>query len=123
MNEPKVTWNRKDEIRPVNMRQVYDEKVKIKRKPEKARMSPLNQSLNKITWKNEENLVTIKIKIFWENITKNIIVYNATYEIWIGRKEGKDPIAKLSYSGSPTQDRSFHWSCMQYALQVYQRKT
>ena len=63
MNEPKVTWNRKDEIRPVNMRQVYDEKVKIKRKPEKARMSPLNQSLNKITWKNEENLVTIKIKI------------------------------------------------------------
>ena len=39
------------------MIQVYDEKVKIKRKPEKARMSPLNQSLNKITWKNEENPV------------------------------------------------------------------
>ena len=72
MNEPKVTWNRKDEIRPVNMRQVYDEKVKIKRKLEKAKMSPLNQSLNKITWKNEENLVTIKIKIFWENITIKI---------------------------------------------------
>ena len=72
LNELKVTWNRKNGIRPVNMRQVYDEKVKIKRKPEKARMSPLNQSLNKITWKNEENLVTIKIKVFWENITIKI---------------------------------------------------
>ena len=59
-------------IRIYEMRWVYDEKVKIKRKPEKARMSPLNQSLNKITWKNEENLVTIKIKIFWENITIKI---------------------------------------------------
>ena len=63
-------------------------------------MNKMKIWLMKTIWFKERN----KKQYF----NKNKIAYNAAYEIWIGRKEGKDPIAKLSYSGSLIQNRSFH---------------